>query len=84
MEIVDKDLKNGFAAAFQYAVKVMSYYLHVSFLETSKGYGLCPTGLNVRKKPFIEFESDNLIIFCKETLLSAENDLSAALCSGIC
>ena len=32
-------------------------------------------GLNIRKKPFIKFESDNLIIFSKETLLSAGNDL---------
>ena len=40
METVDKDFKKEFVAAFQYAVKVMSYYLHVSFLETSKDYGL--------------------------------------------
>ena len=77
MEIVDKDFKNGFVAAFQYAVKLMSYYLHVSFLETCKSYGLCPAGLNIRKKPF---ESDDLIIFWKETFLSAENDLLEALC----
>ena len=36
MKIVDKDFKNGFVTAFQYAVKVMSYYLHLSFLETCK------------------------------------------------
>ena len=84
MEIVDKDFKNGFAAAFQYAVKVMSYHLHVLFLETFKSYGLCPTGLNIRKKPFIEFEIHNLLIIWKETLLSAENDLLEALCVGIC
>ena len=62
----------------------MSYYLHVSFSGTCKSYGLCPTGLNIRKKPFIEFESDDLIIFWKETLLSAENNLLEALCVGIC
>ena len=62
----------------------MLYYLHVSFLETCKSYSLCPTGLNIRKKPFIEFEYDDLIIFWKETLLSAENDLLEALCVGIC
>ena len=84
MGIVDKDFKNGFVAAFQYAVKVVSYYLHESFLETCKSYGLCPTGLNIRKKPFIEFESDDLIISWKETFLSAENDLLGALCVGIC
>ena len=84
MEIVDKDFKNGFVVAFQYAVKVVSYYLYVSFLETCKSYSLCPAGLNIRKKPFIEFESDDLIIFWKETLLSAENDLLEALCVGIC
>ena len=62
----------------------MLYYLHVSLLETCKSYSLCPTGLNIRKKPFIEFEYDDLIIFWKETLLSAENDLLEALCVGIC
>ena len=62
----------------------MSYYLHVLFLETYKSYGLCPTGLNIRKKSFIESESDDLIIYCKETLLSAENDLLKALCVRIC
>ena len=62
----------------------MPYYLHVSFLETCISYGLCPTGFNIRKKPSIEFESGNLIIFWKETLLSAENDLLEALCMGIC
>ena len=44
MEILDKDFKNGFVCGFQYAVKVVSYCLHVSFLETCKSYGLCPTG----------------------------------------
>ena len=61
MEILDKDFKNGFVSAFQYAVKMVSYYLlHVSFLETCKSYGFCPTGLSIRKKPFIEFESHEL------------------------
>ena len=84
MEIVDKDFKNGLVTTFQYVVKIMSYYLHVSFLETCKNYGLCPAGMNIRKMPFIEFESDDLIVFWKETLLSAENDLLEALCVGIC
>ena len=70
MEIVDEDFKNGFVATFKYAVKVMPYYLHViylftyylSFLETCKSYGLCLAGLNIRKNPFIEFETDDLIV----------------------
>ena len=45
-------------SAFHYAVKVVSYYFHVSFLETCKSHGLCSTGLIIRKKFFIEFESD--------------------------
>ena len=49
MEIVDKDFKNGFVAAFQYSVKVVLYYLHMSFLETCKSYRLCSAGLNIRK-----------------------------------
>ena len=83
-KLSDKDFKNGFVAAFQYAVKVMPYYWHESFFEICKSYDLCPSGLNIRKKPFIEFESDNLIILWKNTLLSAENDLLEALCVGIC
>ena len=63
MEILDKDFKNGFVSAFHYAVKVVSYCFHVSFIETCKSYGLCPTGLSIRKKPFIEFESYKLIVF---------------------
>ena len=84
MEILDKDFKNGFVSAFQYAVKVVSYYLHVSFLETCKSYGLCPTGLSIRKKPFIEFESDELKVFWKETIINTEKDLLEGLCVGIC
>ena len=71
MEIVDKNFKNKFFAAFQYTVKILSYYLHVSFLD-------------IRKKSFIEFESDDFIIFWKEILLYPKNDLLEALCVGIC
>ena len=83
-ETVHKDFKKGYVAAFQYAVKVISYYLHVSFLETCRSCTFYPTDLNIRKKLFIEFESDDLIIFCKETLLSTENDLLEALFVEIC
>ena len=34
----------------------------------------------MRKKPFIEFESGELITLWKETLLSDENDVLEALC----
>ena len=56
----------------------------MSFLETCKSYGLCPTGLNIRKKPFIQFENDDLVIFLKGTLLGAAKDLLEVLCVGIC
>ena len=84
MKILHKDLKNSFASAFQYTVKVVSYYLNISFLETCKSYGLCPTGLSIRKKPFMEFESDELKVFWKETIVNTENDLLEVLCVGIC
>ena len=84
MEILDKDFKNGFVSAFQDGVKVVSYYLHVSFLETCKSYGLCPTGLSIRKKLFIEFENDELKVFWKEAILNTEKYLLDALCVGIC
>ena len=84
MEIVDKDFKVGFVSGFQYAVKNASYFLHVSFLETCKSYGLCPTGLNIRKKPFIEFETSDLKVFWNETIKKTEENLLEALCIGIC
>ena len=84
MEILNKDFKNGFVSEFHYAVKMVSYYFHVSFLEICKNYGLCPTDLSFRKKPFIEFESDELKVFWKETIVNTEKDLQEALCVGIC
>ena len=60
MEIVDKDFKVGYVSGFQYAVKSVSSFFHVSFLETCKSYRLRPVGLNIQKKPFIEFETSDL------------------------
>ena len=37
-----------------------------------------------QKKLFIKFERDDFIIFWKETLLSADNDLLDALSMGTC
>ena len=39
----------------------MSHYLHEPLLETCNSCCLYPTGLSIRKKPSIEFESDDLI-----------------------
>ena len=75
MEIVDKDFKVGFVSVFQYAVKSVSYFFHVSFLETCKSYGLCPTGLNIWKKPFIELETGDLKIFWNETIRKQKRTL---------
>ena len=40
--------------------------------------------MSIRKKPFIEFESDELKVFWKETIVNTEKDLQEALCVGIC
>ena len=79
MEIVDKDFKVGYISELQYAV-----FFHVSFLETCKSYGLCPAGLNIRKKPFIEFETSDLKVFWNKTIKKTEENLLEALCIGIC
>ena len=70
MEIADKDFKN--------------HYLHVSFMKTCKSYELCPAGLSISKKPFIEFEMEDLNVFWKETLIQSEKDLLKTLCIGTC
>ena len=62
MEIIDKDFKVAYVSGFQYAVKSVSYFFHVSFLETCESYGLCPAGLHIQKKPFIEFDTPGVFI----------------------
>ena len=84
MKIVDKDFKVGFVSGFQYTVKSVSYFFHVSFLETCKSYRLCPTGLNIQKKPFIEFETSDLKVFWNETIKKTGENLLEVLCIGIC
>ena len=76
--------EKGFICAFQFAVKTVSYYLHVSFLETCKTYELCPAGLSISKKHFIEFETEELKVFWTERLIQSEKDLLETLCIGIC
>ena len=84
METVDKDFKVGCVSGFQYAVKCVSYFFHVSFLEACKSYGVCPAGLNIRKKPFIEFETSDVKVFWNETIKKAEESLLVGLCTEIC
>ena len=79
MEITAKVFKNGFICLFQFAVQTVFYYLHVSFLETYMTYELCPAGLSISKKPFIEFETKDLKVFWKETLIQSEIDLLETL-----
>ena len=66
------------------SVKCVSYFFHVFFLETCKSYGLCPAGLNIRKKPFLEFEASDLKVFWNETIKKTEENLLEALYIGIC
>ena len=54
----------------------------MSFLETCKSYALYPAGLNIRKKPFIEFETSDLKVFSNETIKKTEENLLEALCIG--
>ena len=87
MEIVNKNFKVGYVSGydmFQYTVKSVSYFFHVSFLETCKGYGLGPAGLDMQKKRFIEFETNDLKVFWNETIKKTEENLLEALCIGVC
>ena len=43
-------------------------YIQKTFLETYQSYGFCQAGLNIRKKPFIEFETRDLKIFWNKTI----------------
>ena len=83
MEIADKGFKNGFICAFQFAIEMVSYYLHVSLLEICKSYELCTFDLSISKKHFIEFEMKNFKVFWKETLIQPKKDLLEDLCIKI-
>ena len=87
MEIVYKDLKVGYVSgcqyAFQCAVKNVSYFFHVSSVETCKSYRLCLAGLNIWKKLFIEFGTSDLKVFWNETIKKTEETLLEALCIEI-
>lgn len=66
MKIADKDFKYGLTAAFQYAVKVMSVILiKCVVFRDLQDYGLGLTGLNIRKRLFIE--NDLLETLCVGT-----------------
>ena len=80
MEIADKGFKNGFTCAFQFAIKMVPYYFHVSMLEICKSYELCTFGLSISKKHFIEFEIKNFKVIWKETLIQFKKDLLEDLC----
>ena len=62
---------------------MLTYFFHASFLETCKSYGLCPAGLGIRKKPFLEFETSDLKVFWNEAIKKTEENLLEALCFGI-
>ena len=83
MEITDTDFKNGFISTFQFAVKTLSYYFHVAFLETCKSYSLCPSGLRINKDPFIKFESNDLQVIWKNVITTTQEQLLDTLCIGI-
>ena len=84
MEIVDKDFKVCYVSGFQYPVKSVLDFFHVPFLKTCKSYEPCPAGLNIRKKPFIEFGTSDLKVFWNETIRKTEENFLEALCIGIC
>ena len=83
MEITDTDFKNGFISMFQYAVKSVSYFYHVAFLESCKSFNLCPAGLCIKKDPFIKFESDDLNVMWKNVITTTQEQLLDMLCIGI-
>ena len=53
-------------------------------METCKSYELCPAGLSIPKKPFVEFETEYLRVLWNETVIRSEKDLLEILCIGIC
>ena len=83
MEITDTDFKNGFLSTFQYAIKSVSYFCHVAFLENCKSFNLCPAGLCIKKDLFIKFESDDLNVFWKNVITTTQEQLLDMLCIGI-
>ena len=68
---------------FSTLLKVVCISFNMSFLETCKSYRFCLGALNIRKKPFLEFETNDLKVFCNETIKKTVENLIEALFIGI-
>ena len=78
-------LKLVFSVDFSMLLKVFRIFSICLFWRFVRAtYGLYPEGLNIRMKPFIEFEASDLKVFWKETIKKTEENLLEALCIRIC
>ena len=81
--ITDFDVADGFTSCFRCAVKSLSYFIHIAFLETCSAFDLCPGGLQITKQPFISFESKELTALWEQTIWSSSKQLLETLIFGI-
>ena len=83
VNVQDFDINNGIVSAFRYANKCYAYFFHISYLECCKYVGVRPAGLQIKKTPFIQFQTDEFFCSWMDTINSAEVDLLDTLLLGL-
>ena len=83
MCVIDTDSSIGIKSCFRSAVKCTTYHFHISFLETCKQFNVYPSGLVLKKRPFISFVSKELIASWEETIQTSQSQLLETLLMGI-
>lgn len=83
MQIINKDERSGFKTCFNYGLRILTYFMHIGFLETCKHFQLQPRGLLIDKEPFIKFENKELTAIWVDTIESTQRQLLDTLIVGI-
>ena len=81
--IVDFEEKSGIISAFRSAIKCLNYFYHIVYLESCKHVDATPSGLQIRNKSFIRFDSPDIIATWESTIESTQRNLLDSLLVGL-
>ena len=81
--IEDFEERSSIISAFRSAVKCYNYFYPIVFLECCKHYNFTPTGLNIKHKSFIQFDSQDMTTLWECTIQSTERQLMESLLFGL-
>ena len=83
LTIIDYEERSGIISAFRSAIKCLNYFYHIVFLESCKYVNIIPTGLQIKNKSFIRFESADISATWNSTIELTKKSLMDALLLGL-